>query len=344
VIGIVATAIQARRAQAEADKRASTISLLISMPLAQDVRFASNPKLAALLEDIAVTVVPDLEPMVARDVLDRIGVLYYYGGRYDRCEPHFRRQIELNREHLGDGHTLTLRSVGLLASALLQQGKFDEADAELRNALAPWGWETGPRDDRPDDDTMRIRLLALTATRGRALSLAGRADEGERVLRETLRRQEAFRELNPTDYLDTMVALSLLLHERGKDLDEAVTLLEHVLEKRSALTGGNAPLAMGVEAHLGRVLTNAGRLEEAETHVGRAWQWRRREFGSDHRLSLLSQVDFARLRLEQGRFGEAEGLYLEALGLMAGDPNVAWQMPAWREEHRRCLEALGRTP
>ncbi|MHC5114694.1 MAG: serine/threonine protein kinase, partial [Planctomycetota bacterium] len=162
VIGIVATAIQARRAQAEADKRASTISLLISMPLAQDVRFVANPKLAALLEDIAVTVVPDLEPMVARDVLDRIGVLYYYGGRYDRCEPHFRRQLELNREHLGAGHTLTLRSVGLLASALLQQGKFDEADAELREALAPWGWEAGPRDDRPDDATMRIRLLALT--------------------------------------------------------------------------------------------------------------------------------------------------------------------------------------
>jgi len=88
------------------------------------------------------------------------------------------------------------------------------------------------------------------------------------------------------------------------------------IEQESAPGGrfGDKPLVeASIRATLGRTYRSLGEYPAAEPHLERARLLRRRWLGEDHMATLNSSNELATLYWDQGRYDEAESLYLQTL-------------------------------
>jgi tetratricopeptide (TPR) repeat protein len=68
--------------------------------------------------------------------LNSLGVLYGAGGKFEQCEPLFRRALEITEKISGPDSPQVAASINNLAAFYRGQGKLAEAEAQYKRALA----------------------------------------------------------------------------------------------------------------------------------------------------------------------------------------------------------------
>ena len=104
---------------------------------------------------------------------------------------------------------------------------------------------------------------------------------------------------------DTLYSLGLY--------DAATAPQERALQTRRSLLGDDHPDTLGSINKMGFLLTEQGKLAEAEPYHREALAGNRRLLGDDHPETLTSIANMGGLLQEQGKLGEAEPFYREAL-------------------------------
>jgi serine/threonine protein kinase len=116
-----------------------------------------------------------------------------------------------------------------------------------------------------------------------------------------------------TDFLGEDLLGSVALQQA---MSREVTVRSIVQAAAARLEGefGNRPLVeASIRQHLGRTYVELGDYRQAELHLERAYDLRRRQLGENDLLVLDSMSQLGRLHLLQGRYAEAEPLLARAL-------------------------------
>ena len=110
-------------------------------------------------------------------VIQRLGVLYRYQGRYTAAEPLARGAVAGFQKMFGLDHSYTVSALSALGVLLQDEGKDEEAETTLSKAL-----ELNRKNLTPGYSTTRSCLIALSRLRLKQ----GRNAEAEKLLREAI--------------------------------------------------------------------------------------------------------------------------------------------------------------
>ena len=190
-----------------------------------------------------------------------------------------------------------------LADAVRGQGRYPEAEALYRQALAARGKALGPRHP---DTALVMEDLAV------ALLFEGRYNEAESLLRPALAVDE--KALGPEDVAVARCENSLarLLRLEGR-YAEAEPHFRRALAIREKTLGPEHPDTATSLNNLGNMLWSEGRLAEAEPLFRRALAIREKVLGPDNPSTALAVNGLAAVLNDEGRYAEAEPLYRRAL-------------------------------
>ncbi len=184
-----------------------------------------------------------------------------------------------------------------LSSALdLAQSSQARAERESRTAEEVVGFLTGMFSEQDP-----------SLARGRVVTVGEALDTAARRMRTALETQPLVR----ARLMGTLASV----HRSLGQLERALSLGEESLALYRNVGGQDDPATWGAAALLGRILVDAGRLEEAESHLMLAFERRRTVYGLEHRDTLDSEDDLAVLRRQQRRLDQALAFQTESLAL-----------------------------
>ncbi len=190
-----------------------------------------------------------------------------------------------------------------LAIVLAAQGRHEDAEAELRRALALRERTLGS--DHLDVATTHNNLANV-------LTAQGEHQAAEAEHRTALALRE--RALGP-DHPDVAMSrnnLAAVLHAQGQ-YAEAEAEHRRVLALREAVLGSDHPDIAQSRNNLGVALEAQGKLDEAEGEHRRALTLRTNSLGPQHPLVAMSHKNIGDVLVELGRLDEAEVEYRRAL-------------------------------
>ena len=190
-----------------------------------------------------------------------------------------------------------------LGSLLQAQGKLDEAEPLLREALDARRTTLG--DQHPN-------TLASINNLGGLLMDQGKLKEAEALGREALEAMRATLGDRHPDTLSSISNLGVLLQDQGK-LDEAEALKCDALDARRAMLGDRHPDTLISMGNLGALLYAQGKLDKAEPLMREALESMRATLGDRHPDTLSSVNNLGGLLQDQGKLNEALPLLCEAL-------------------------------
>ena len=256
-------------------------------------------------------------------------------GRFEAAIEYISESYNIFVALLGDEAKAVLRSLMLMAVVLQYRGKYEEAEAMNRRALAGWEKELGV--DHPN-------TWASVSNLASALVIRGKYVEAEEMTRRALAVRE--KELG-WDHLETFMSignLALVLHSRGKD-EEAEIMNRRALAGYEKELGGNHPYTLTSVNNLAVVLRCRGKYDEAEIMSRRALAGREKKLGMDHSDTLQSVHNLAYLLDVRQDFQQAADLYQRAVTgservLGPDHPETAW----YREHLSSLLERMKSLP
>jgi len=225
-------------------------------------------------------------------------------GEYELAGNINRSALKAREAVLGPEHQRTLISVSQLGSVLERQGKYDEAEAMHRRALA--GREKkmlGP--EHPN-------TLISVSQLGSVLERQGKYDEAEAMHRRALAGSEKV--LGP-EHPDTLISLSHLgsvLERQGK-YDEAEAMHRRALAGSEKMLGPEHSNTLISVSQLGSVLERQGKYDEAEAMHRRALAGSEKVLGPEHPDRLTSLSHLGSMLERQGKYDEAEAMHRRAL-------------------------------
>jgi tetratricopeptide (TPR) repeat protein len=192
---------------------------------------------------------------------------------------------------------------GNLASSLLDNGKYAEAEAVLRKL---------------HDLSLRVgganSLSALKAAGDLASSLVyqGKYADGERMQREVL---EANIRMFGAEHPDTLMmvgnlAMTLIAQDK---LAEAQTINRELLLVRKRVSGSEHPFTLMAANNLAANLSKQGEVSEAQEIWSEVLGVQKRVLGPEHPHTLSTMGNLAGVLSDQGKYAEAEPLLEAAL-------------------------------
>lgn len=243
-------------------------------------------------------------PHLQGHLLRSLGSLYHVLGMDARARRRIEQAVDLGRDNdLGLAYADILQTHGEL---LRDDGEFDRAEAELREALALHR-RMGDRADRLRE-AMVLDFLAHVI-----LDRDGDAEEAAGYYRQSLELKR--QALGDND---------LLVAESRNNLAQALQLLEQFDDAEAAFREslavfrrelGDDPEVAMVIGNLGVLLAETGRAEEAEDALREALEIDLRHYQPDHRAIAQDRDNLAwALRLQRD-YDAAEAEYLEALAI-----------------------------
>jgi CHAT domain-containing protein/tetratricopeptide (TPR) repeat protein len=191
------------------------------------------------------------------------------------------------------------------AYVLFSQGKFDQAEALLRTALAMNRTALG---ENHPDTAMSYNNLAFN------LEAQERYSEAEPLHRNALKIRRSRLGENHKQTTESYNNLIFNLEAQGR-YGEAEPLYRMSLSKHRALLGDNHPDIAGSYSSLAANLSRQGRNIEAELLFHKALDISRLALGEDHQQTAMTYNNFASNLDDQGRHIEAEPLYHKALDI-----------------------------
>ncbi|MGE5567574.1 MAG: tetratricopeptide repeat protein [Rhodospirillales bacterium] len=249
--------------------------------------------------------------------LNRLGVLYYYLGKYRGAEPLFERAVALMEEagasctaEFGD----VLYNLGGLYKA---QGKYSEAETVFARCLEIWEKTRGA--EHPD--------LALAYQQlGEMCMHQGRGPEALFALRRALALLDARK---VQDWVTLVVLTKLAAYYTAQDrYPEAEPHLWRAFELRRYLQGGDHPKVAKALEQLGQIYTRQRKFARAEPLYRLSLSILEKTIGRRHPDFLQTLNALAELYIAEGKYSDAEPLFKlsvaafeQALG--AEHPHVA---------------------
>ncbi|KAK1008086.1 hypothetical protein LTR91_003154 [Friedmanniomyces endolithicus] len=193
-----------------------------------------------------------------------------------------------------------------LAAVLTKSGRWDEAEAILREVLK--ARETLGQTIADEDMLMTMNNL------GAVLNSQGRFSEAEILHRQVLEADEKSLGSEHTDTITSMNNLADVLTRQGK-LDEAEPMQRQVVALSKQVRGPEHPETLSAMGNLGDILLRQKKYEEAETVSQAALELRRKVLREGHPEIASSLNNLAAVLSKRGKFDEAEALHREQYAL-----------------------------
>jgi len=228
------------------------------------------------------------------------GVALQRAGQLTEAE-RILRDVHSNVRH--GSNEICWSSIHSLALLLRDQGKLDEAEPLMREALDGRRNQLG---NSHRDTLISVNNLAVL------LRAQGKLAEAEPLMREAL---GGMRRQLGNSHPDTLISinnLAVLIRDQGR-LAEAEPLMREVLAELRNQLGNSRPNTLASINNLAVLLRDQGKLDEAEPLMRESLDGNRHQLGNSHRDTLISIDNLARLHQAQGRLTEAEPLMREAL-------------------------------
>ncbi len=374
--GLVATAVQARRARQEAMRADAEAQFLEGLFKASDPRQARGtmPDARELLRRGVERLGKDLkdQPLLRARLLDTLGGIHTELGLFDQARPLLGESLAI-RERLNGKDSLEVAATLVHLGALAQRSGKGDAVALFRRALALREARLGP-DDAEVADVLN-KLGMTLASRGhfdeaettlhRALRLderlwgnrdlrvakvlhnlggieyyRGRTPEAERLFQRSLKIREAVLPPDDPDLAGSREAMALLLRQQKRPA-EAARLLERLVATSEKVYGPEHPELARTLLNLGLARQERGDDAAARKLIERALAIDDRALAPSHPQLVRTLAALADLHFEQGRYAEAEPLFRRLLKLRAeGATYNQWDqtMAQWA----RVLRVTGR--
>ncbi|HTL55957.1 MAG TPA: serine/threonine-protein kinase [Candidatus Limnocylindrales bacterium] len=247
------------------------------------------------------------QPVVEASIRQTLGSIYTELGDYAKAIENYDGALRLERQHLGEDHADTLRSLYGLAMAYWWSGGMAKAGALSRSGLEQSTRVLGEK------HPLTLQFMdARAATQMLNGELSG--SETEAVLLKALRlHREVF---GPDDPRTLRVVYLFGVGSYLHFLDaKAAPLLADALERSSRTLGEKHPQTAGLMTGLAVAYANLNQLPQAEATTSRCMELRRTILGEEHPLTLASTLMLARVYVLQGRLDKADVLTSRVLEL-----------------------------
>jgi eukaryotic-like serine/threonine-protein kinase len=368
-----------RRAEAEAlaateaRTEAESVTKFLSDMLESATPEVSGPSATVrqVLDRAAATIGSEMRdrPLVEARLRHTMGNAYMSLGELNEAERHLMLAHDIRKKHLGAEHLDTLRVLGNIAGLRHHQGRFEDCERLINDALATWGKVASM-----DDPTAVGMLNNLAQTYSRQ-GKHEQATELERKVLETQRRVQGpehphtlgaminlslllenqrqfveseqlllaaidgWRRAHGSDHPGTLMAMSNLagLYSRIRRHEEAEGLYRRMLEARTRVLGANHPDTVRTLGNLGWALKRMGRIAEAEQTLVKAWDQARTVLGESHPDTLTMALNLTGLYEAQGW---PEAMRDNIAGLVATLRTIAARNEATTEELNSCAWIL----
>jgi serine/threonine protein kinase len=239
-------------------------------------------------------------PLVEASIRQTLGSVYTELGDTAKAMQHYQGALRLQREHLGERHPDTLRSLYGLAMAHWWSGDMPGAGPLTRQGLEESRLVLGEK-----------APLTLQFMQARAFTLAY---SGEMRWTETeplfLRALTLHREVLGPDHPATLrlmwgFGIGYLMHWQGA---KAEPLVADALERSRRVLGEEHPNTSGLMGVLAATYLQLNQPEKAELLALRAIELRRRTLGEEHHRTVNGLLHLARSYVLQQQFAKADPL------------------------------------
>lgn len=300
----VTAAVHQLRAAREADRAAQVEQILGSVLSLPNPRAAAQPPEARDFADHATLLILDeleAQPRSQAHLLTLAGRVYNALGLYDSSIDVLERALGLRSELFGADSLEVADTLEALAQSQHYASRYLNADGNLRRALAIRRSHLG------EDDPATLRAAVEL---GDLLHTQGRLAEAEEVLRQAAHRLRELPGGRPA-YARVLRDLGNVLRDRG-----AVAAADDAYRRSIGLLrelhgDPSQPVAVA-ETYYARLLIFRNELARAEELLTGNLAKLRAIYDGEHPLTGTALRNLGYLRMEQGRFREAEELLGEA--------------------------------
>jgi eukaryotic-like serine/threonine-protein kinase len=308
VVLVVATAIsvwQAAKALEEKANAQAALHFIQDDVLSQaSPGFQANRDLTvrALLDRVADRLdrAGKRPPLVEASIRQTLGSVYTELGDYTKAVQHYEGALQLQRQHLGESHPETLRSLCGLMMTYFWSGGVIQAEPLTRQGLEASRRVLGEK-----------HPLTLQFMQARAFVMMNLGEapwtEVEPLFLQAL---ALHREVLAPDDLGTLRLIGGLGQGYGSNWQDAKAepLLVAALEQSRRVLGEKHPDVFFVMAVLANVYSHLNQFEKAELLQLRVVELRRSILGEEHPLTINSVAILARIYVQQQQFDKAEPL------------------------------------
>ncbi|GMV04436.1 MAG: hypothetical protein AMXMBFR53_07160 [Gemmatimonadota bacterium] len=310
---------QSRRLAAERDKALEVRSFLLEMfgATAPDQATGDTVTARQLLDrQVALLESGYPDPVLRAEMTSVLAEGYDRLGLYAEAEPLARSALELRRDALGPHHADVARSLGLLGWILHEQGRSEEGERLLREALEAW-----PLSGADPEGRSRV-LNDLGVVR----EAAGDYDEAEAAYTEALALRRASVGEGHRAFAITASNLSVIRYRKGDYPGAAAVATEALAGMRRAL-GADHQRSIIIQSNLAAMRAAMGDDAGAETEYRDLLARQERLRGSEDPVTLRVLASLAVTLSNQAEWEEAEAAYRRTLDaqerqLGAGHPEV----------------------
>lgn len=266
------------------------------------VRSDDGPSVHGLLRSSAARVESGFaaQPLLRARLLDTLGEVHIHQGLIEDGLGLLERALQIRRQELGDHHPLVASSLVHLAEALMDDGRFTDAEPLLNEALIL----ARQADEAATLARCEAGLGVLAIHRGDFIA-------AEAGLRSSIERQHA-EPGSPRLLARALTSLGRVLLLR-KDLNAAEEALREALSILVLLAGEEHPDVATAQHHLGWVLVGRDRHAEARGLFEAAWRTRRKIQGPQHPETLAAQGALGDFHFFTGDHAAAEAILRQTL-------------------------------
>jgi eukaryotic-like serine/threonine-protein kinase len=322
----------AAEAQAQAEKANAQAALHF---IQDDVLSQASPgyqadrdlKVRTLLDRVAnrLDLPTERPPLVDASIRQTLGSIYTELGDYAKAINQYESALRLQRQHLGEDHADTLRSLYGLAMAYWWSGGMAQAEPLTRQGLEESRRILGEKHPLTLQ-FMQVRASTLMFLGARPWS------EIEALFYQAL---EVHREvLGPDDprTLRLIFNMAIAFYLNWEDA-KILSFSEDALERSRRVMGEEHPQTAGLMTGLAVAYVNLNQAEKAEAMVRRCLELRRRVLGEGHPLTIASTFILARFYVMHQRFDLAEPLTDQGLNFTRNlpvekNPFLIWHLSA----------------
>jgi len=246
-------------------------------------------------------------PLVEASIRQTLGSVYTELGEYVKAVEHYEAALRVQREHLGESHLDTLRSLNGLATVRWLGGESAQAEPLTRQGLEASQRVLGEK-----------HPLTLQFMQTRAFVVMNMAEipwtEVEALFLRTL---GLHREILGPDDSGTLrlihgLGLGYKYHEQSA---KAEPMVVDALDRARRALGEKHPTTSGLMALLAVHYRLLNQLEKAESLALRALDLRRSTLGENHPLTMNSVCILAYIHVAQQQFDRARPLTEQVLNL-----------------------------
>jgi serine/threonine-protein kinase len=305
--GLVATAIQARRAEAEASRAEQVTGFLTTMLGAADPSSLGRDVTVREVLDSAAARADTLRgtPGLEAEVRTVIGQTYMALGEFEAGEAQYRRTLDARRAIAPKGDYATALTLNHQSQALEYIGRYGEADSVLRVAAALFA-------RHPHTDP--IERASFLDHRARILARLGRNAEAQGLLQQALDLTLKHAPGNDSLLAYAFVNLGQVKSELGKAGEAESLYVAAVAVARRAYGNEHAMLA-SVLSPYATMLERAGKIAQSDSVFLEVLAMRRKLLGPEHPEYAWTMFNYADLLRLQKRYPEAASWAREVLKL-----------------------------